>query len=67
MSLKAFHLFFVALAILASSAYGMWCAVSVLREGAAGMPAAGVSLLAGAALLVHGVHFFRQTEKEPWL
>ena len=67
MSLKAFHLFFVVVAIFASSAYGMWCAVSALREGAAWLPVAGVALLTGAALLVHGVYFFRQTEKEPWL
>jgi hypothetical protein len=67
MSLKAFHLFFVAAGIVATSAYGMWRMVSVLREGAAELPAASLSLLAGVALLVHGVRFYKDTEKEPWL
>lgn len=66
MSLKAFHLFTVAIAILATSAYGMWCALSVLREGTGTLPAV-VSFCAGAALVVHAISFYKQTEKEPWL
>lgn len=66
MSLKAFHLFTVAVTILATSAYGMWCALSVLREGTGAIPAV-ASLVVGAALVVHGIRFYKQTEKEPWL
>lgn len=66
MSLKAFHLFTVAAAILAASAYGMWCALTVLREGS-GAVAALASFAAGGALVVHGIRFYKQTEKEPWL
>jgi hypothetical protein len=66
MSLKAFHLFTVAAAILAASAYGMWCALSVLREGTGALPAL-ASFGVGAALVIHGIRFYKQTEKEPWL
>ena len=66
MSLKAFHLFTVAAVILAASAYGTRCALSVLREGTGALPAL-LSILAGAALVVHGILFYKQTEKEPWL
>ena len=66
MSLKAFHLFMVVAGILAASAYGMWCALSVLREGTGAMPAL-ASFAIGAALVVHGIRFYKQTEKEPWL
>lgn len=64
MSLKAFHLFTVIAAILATSTYGMWCALSVLREGSGAVPAV-TSLVVGAALVAHGIHFYKQTEKEP--
>lgn len=67
MSLKTFHLFFVAVVVLGASAYGMWCAVAVLREGTAWLPAASLSILGGAALLIHGLRFYKLTEKEPWL
>ena len=67
MSLKTFHLFFVALAVLGASAYGMWCAVAAFRDGAASLTTAALSTLGGAALLVHGLQFYKQTEKEPWL
>jgi hypothetical protein len=66
MSLKAFHLFTVAVAILAASAYGMWSTLSVLREGT-GTLAALASFTTGATLVVHGIRFYKQTEKEPWL
>lgn len=66
MSLKAFHLFTVVITILAASAYGMWCALSVLREGAGTLPAL-ISLSIGAGLVIHGIHFYKQNEKEPWL
>ncbi len=67
MSLKAFHCFFVAVGVLASSAYGMWRAAAVLREGAGELAPALLSLAVGAALLIHGIHFYKQTEKDPWL
>ena len=50
MSLKAFHCFFVAVGVIATSAYGMWRAAAVLREGAGELGPALLSLGAGAAL-----------------
>lgn len=67
MSLKAFHCFFVGVGVLTASAYGMWRAVAVLREGAGELVPALLSLGAGAVLLIHGIYFYKNTEKEPWL
>ncbi|MBL7648573.1 MAG: hypothetical protein JNK74_20550 [Candidatus Hydrogenedentes bacterium] len=67
MSLKAFHCFFVAIGVLVCSAYGMWRLVAAMREGAGELGPAVLSLATGAVLLVHGIHFYKQTEKEPWL
>ena len=67
MSLKAFHLFTVAAAILATSAYGMGSIVSALRDGAGNLALGLFSLAAGTALIIHGVLFYKQCEKEPWL
>jgi hypothetical protein len=67
MSLKALHCFFVAVGVLTSSAYGMWRVAAALREGTGALGPALISLAAGALLLVHGIRFYKQTEKEPWL
>lgn len=67
MSLKTFHLFTVVAAILAASAYGMGTIVSALRDGAGSLALGLFSLSVGAALIVHGVLFYKQCEKEPWL
>lgn len=67
MSLKTFHLFLVGVGVTGASAYGMWCAVAVLRNEIQQAPIALVTFVGGAVLLVHGIRFYKQTEKEPWL
>lgn len=67
MSLKAFHLALVLAAILAASAYGMWCVVAALRGDSSRLLPGLLCAAAGMALVVHGIRFYKQTEKDPWL
>lgn len=67
MSLKAFHLVLVLAAILAASAYGMWCVAAALRGESARLLPGLLCAGGGMALVVHGIRFYKQTEKDPWL
>lgn len=61
MSLKAFHVFFLAVAALFSFGFGAWGVA--FHTSAGGTPVllvAIASLLIGAALLVYGVWFLRK-------
>lgn len=67
MSLKAFHIFFIALSILLSVGLGAWGVQSYLVEGSRGGLALGiVFFLTGAVLVVYGVKFLeKMREIEP--
>ncbi len=67
MSLKAFHIFFIALSILLSVGLGAWGVQSFLAEGSRGSLALGiVFFLTGAVLVVYGVKFLeKMREIEP--
>lgn len=55
MSLKAFHVFFISVAVLLAIGFGVWC----LREG--DRPAMGVaSFVVAAALVVYEILFLKK-------
>lgn len=61
MSLKAFHILFIALSILLSAGLGAWGVESYLESGARGALALGlVFFVTGAALLIYGVKFLEK-------
>ena len=62
MSLRAFHLVFIALSALFAVGFGLWLADHFLREGDLRWIAGSLASLACAALMVvYGVRFFRKT------
>ncbi len=61
MSLKIFHLVFVALSILMAALVGGWGVNRYLADGGSGDLALGITFfLSGAALLVYGVRVVRK-------
>lgn len=61
MSLKIFHLVFIALSVLMAAVVGGWGVSRYLADGGVGGLALGVGFfLAGAALLVYGVRVVRK-------
>lgn len=61
MSLKAFHIFFIAVSILLAVGFGVWEVVEYADSGAAGrLIAALLSFLVAVALIVYGVRFLRK-------
>lgn len=63
MSLKAFHLFFIAVSILMSLVVGGWSVAEYLRHGAAGLLALGAAcFLLGAVLVVYGLKVYRKLQ-----
>ncbi len=64
MSLKAFHLLFIALSIALSAGVGGWAIQRYLGGGGAGDLALGMVFFAGGlALLVYGGRFFRKLKE----
>lgn len=63
MSLKAFHLFFIAAAILMSLVVGGWGVNEYLHGGGAGLLTLGVlCFLLGAVLVVYGLKVYRKLQ-----
>jgi len=61
MSLKAFHLVFVAVSVMLGLGFGAWAIADYRRSGSAGSLCWGVGSLAGtAALIVYGRWFLRK-------
>ncbi len=59
MSLKHFHIAFVAICVISAWAFAAWClAAPGLDSGLRGLGV--VSFLGGVALLVYGVRFYRK-------
>ncbi len=61
MSLKAFHLVFIAISTLMALGFGGWCAAQFYTQGGGGyILSAGLAMLAGAGLVVYGIRFARR-------
>jgi hypothetical protein len=61
MSLKTFHIVFIALAALLLFGFAVWC-LTAGTPGVQGMQIAGgvASLIAGVGLLVYGIRFLKK-------
>lgn len=61
MSLKAFHIFFIAASILLAVGFGVWELLAYMESGGAGrFIAALLSFAAAAGLIVYGVRFLKK-------
>ncbi len=61
MSLKSFHLFFIAVSVLLAIGFGAWEVVTYVESGGAGrLVAALLSFAVAAGLIVYGVRFVRK-------
>jgi len=68
MSLKAFHVFFVALSVLCALGFGAWSIADYLRTGSSGVLTLGVLGFAAAAALVwYGFWFLRKLKNVSYL
>lgn len=64
MSLKAFHIFFVATAVLLALGFGAWALWQARASGGAGLYVlGGCSLAVGAALIVYGRKVFHSLRR----
>jgi hypothetical protein len=62
MSLRSFHLLFIALSVILTAFFAAWAVGQYRSEAAVGQIVAGISsLAAGAALAAYGVRFQRRT------
>jgi hypothetical protein len=61
MSLKAFHVFFVTMAVLLCVVFGVWCVNSDYARGHAGYAVTGYgSFVVGALLVVYEIAFLKK-------
>ena len=68
MSLKAFHVFFVAVSTLCALGFGAWAIGDYLRTGSGTVLAMGIlSFVAAAALVVYGLWFLRKLKNVSYL
>ncbi|HYS09947.1 MAG TPA: hypothetical protein VEP66_14460 [Myxococcales bacterium] len=68
MSLKAFHVFFVALSVLCALGFGAWSLVDYERTGRGGILALGIlGFAAAAALIWYGLWFLRKLKNVSYL
>jgi hypothetical protein len=62
MSLRAFHLVFIAISAAFAVVFSAWLAGGFLREGGLlGLAGSALSLAAAVGMAVYGVRFFRRT------
>ncbi len=64
MSLKAFHIFFIAVAALTLFGFGVWC---VLVGGTGYLVMGVVSFIAGIGLVIYGVKFLQKLKDVRYL
>jgi len=61
MSLKAFHIVFIALSVVLAFGFGIWLINAFAATGDSLQVAGGIiSLVAGAGLIVYGLRFLRK-------
>ncbi len=61
MSLKAFHIFFIATSVLLAIGFGIWEMVAYAESGSAGQLAAAVAaFLVAGGLVAYGVRFLKK-------
>lgn len=64
MSLKIFHIVFIALSVVLSAGLGAWGIHSYLAEGTLGGLALGVLFfITGAVLLIYGIRFWKKMKE----
>ena len=62
MSLRFFHILFIAVSALFAAGFGAWLVEKYLREGGyLWLLAAALSLCSAAAMVVYAVRFYRKT------
>ena len=61
MSLKYFHILFIALSVLTTVGFGLWAILAHNLPGGF-RTMGGISIAAGATLLVYGVRFFKKAK-----
>lgn len=68
MSLKAFHVVFVALSVLCALGFGAWSVAEYLRSGHGSVLALGIlGFVAAAALVFYGFWFLRKLKNVSYL
>ena len=68
MSLKAFHVFFVAVSTLCALGFGAWAIADYLRTGSGTVLAMGIlGFLAAVALVWYGLWFLRKLKNVSFL
>ena len=68
MSLKAFHIVFIALSILLALGFGVWEILAYAESGQIGQLMIGIaSLVAAAGLAVYGVRFMKKLKHVGYL
>jgi hypothetical protein len=68
MSLKAFHIVFIAVSVLMCFGFGMWLLDGYGKEENVGQLIEGITaLLAGAGLIMYGVRFLRKLKHVSFL
>jgi hypothetical protein len=68
MSLKAFHVFFVAMSVLCALGFGAWSVADYLRTGQGSVLALGIlGFVAAAALVFYGFWFLRKLKNVSYL
>jgi hypothetical protein len=68
MSLKAFHIFFIALSTLTAFGFSMWLLSGYMKsESIDHLVGAALSLIAGAGLIVYGIRFLRKLKHVSYL
>jgi len=68
MSLKAFHIFFIAVSVLLLLGFGVWCLRMFSIGGEHGIIILGtISFLSAAALVVYGMRFLKKLKGTAFL
>jgi hypothetical protein len=68
MSLKAFHIFFIALSILTAFGFASWLIYGYGEgENVGQLVAAALSILAGAGLILYGIRFLHKLKHVSYL
>jgi hypothetical protein len=68
MSLKAFHIFFIAVSILTAFGFGVWLIHGYTESENVGQLIGGIgSIVVGAGLIVYGIWFVRKLRKVSYL